>query len=333
MAIIGDNRLHIYVLNVGQADTSVIITPTGEVVVIDAARPDKLVNLLQKLGMSYGDSIAQLVLTHPHRDHCDGANRLALEFRIESAVLSPFWNPCGMGSATYEKFVARLQSNNVHCTFMSGYGRWYPDGPMTTGTSPDINDEALHLEYLGPTNNLIESLREAGVLDTNHLSVMARLSWRQFRMIFAGDAQMENWSCFDSEGMMNKKCKALKAAHHGSGNGTQWERLHRLRPKYVIVPSDPGKKDHLPDVVGTSVFAKYSLVKDSRGQPSNVVTTSADTGTVRITIDEAGTTLLDSFADRSDHRIRLDRATPLEWTSNPTDWQALLSQKCVDLYS
>jgi len=49
-------------------------------------------------------------------------------------------------------------------------------------------------------------------------------------MILAGDAQMENWAAFDQEGLLEDPCAVLKSAHHGSSNGTQWERLRRLEP-------------------------------------------------------------------------------------------------------
>ena len=44
-----DGNLHVYMLSVGQADTSVIISPEGRVVVIDATRPTKLLQLLDDL--------------------------------------------------------------------------------------------------------------------------------------------------------------------------------------------------------------------------------------------------------------------------------------------
>jgi len=65
MPIVPSNDLRIFVLNVGQADTSVIITPQGKVLIIDAYRAAKLVNLLQGLGLQQGEEIAHLIITHP----------------------------------------------------------------------------------------------------------------------------------------------------------------------------------------------------------------------------------------------------------------------------
>ncbi len=50
MPVDAQGRLHVFVLNVGQADASVVVTPGNEVVVIDAVKPDKLTRLLGDLG-------------------------------------------------------------------------------------------------------------------------------------------------------------------------------------------------------------------------------------------------------------------------------------------
>ena len=71
-----DGNLHVYMLNVGQADTSVILSPLGKVIVIDATRPGKLLKLLDDLDNN--NTIEHLIITHPHNDHYSGGNRLAL---------------------------------------------------------------------------------------------------------------------------------------------------------------------------------------------------------------------------------------------------------------
>lgn len=325
MAIGSSGFLRVFLLNAGQADTSVIVLPSGKVIVIDAAKPAKLMDLLGNLGMRPGDLLDHLVITHPHYDHCSAANKLAETFRIGAATLSPFWNPCGMGSPTYQRFVARLQAGNVHCSFVSGYGRWYPDGSMERVSSAPLSTASPFFEFLGPTNNMMVMLDRSEQLNTNHLTVMARLSWHKFRMVFAGDAQMENWAVFDSEDMLKDNCTALKAAHHGSGNGTQWERINRLNPHYVLVPANPSNKRQLPDVVGTAVFARYS-------RPEHVVSIMEQTGSVRLTIKPSGEVTAERFDDRQEDPVDLSHPITLDWQSNPTDWQTLLRDRAVNLH-
>ncbi|MCP4224373.1 MAG: MBL fold metallo-hydrolase, partial [Actinomycetia bacterium] len=161
MAATEDGRLHVYLLNVGQADTSVVVSPEGRVIVIDATRPDKLLGLLQDLGLD--GTIEHLIITHPHMDHFSGGNRLAQVLSIEEATIAPFWHDFGMGPATYRRLIGRLDVQDTNCTFLSGYSRWYPDGAMTTpedNQSPEIDRDAPYLELLGPTNGLVRELEE-----------------------------------------------------------------------------------------------------------------------------------------------------------------------------
>jgi len=195
-----DGCLHVYMLNVGQADTTVIVTPNGTVIVIDAVKPDKLIQLLTDLGID--GAIEHLIITHPHDDHFSGCNRLVQTYQVEEATVPPIWHDFGMGPPTYRSLMARLADQGTNIVFLAGYSRWYPENALITPTGdadPQIDPDAPFLELLGPTNGLVSRLETAKVFETNHLSIMTRFTWKDFRMIFAGDAQMENWSCFDDE--------------------------------------------------------------------------------------------------------------------------------------
>lgn len=93
-----DGKMRIFVLNVGQGDTSVIITPEGKVIIIDAVFPDKLIDLLGQLGIKPGnensndrEEIDELIITHPHLDHFRATNRLLTAYNILSVNLAPYW--------------------------------------------------------------------------------------------------------------------------------------------------------------------------------------------------------------------------------------------------
>ena len=48
MPATADGHLHVYMVNVGQGDTTVIVSPGGRLVVIDAVHPRKLISLLEE---------------------------------------------------------------------------------------------------------------------------------------------------------------------------------------------------------------------------------------------------------------------------------------------
>ena len=103
-----NGELDVYMLNVGQGDTTVIVSPEGNVIIIDAMRPPKLRNLLTQL--ENDDEIEHLIVTHPHSDHYSACNNLADNYNIKEASLALFWNAFGMGPPTYRQFIGRLRA-------------------------------------------------------------------------------------------------------------------------------------------------------------------------------------------------------------------------------
>jgi len=302
--------LEIYVLNVGQADTSIIRTPDGNVIVIDAVKPRKVKHVLNQI--KPGGSISHLIVTHPHLDHYSAVSGLLKAFPVEKVTLAPFWYE--PGTAGYHKIINRIQDEHIPVHFLSGYERFYPDG----GTYPAY-EHRPYVELLGPPNNILEDLHKSDELTPNHLSIIARLTYEEFSMVFAADAQMENWAHYDREGMLEKKCDILKAAHHGSRRGSQWERLERLSPRLVIVSSDPDGSHELPDLIGSVIFLEYDR------DEGHTVTLTRETGTVKIVVDNSATgrfTAL-SYGERPADPVPFGAARPLL----PTDWAQLVISK------
>ncbi|MEM7145318.1 MAG: MBL fold metallo-hydrolase [Verrucomicrobiota bacterium] len=323
-----DGDLHVYMVNVGQGDTTVIISPDGGVIVIDAKNPAKLIQLLNDLGLAAGETIEHFVVTHPHSDHFSGGNRLAQEFAIAEATVAPFWFDFAMGPMTYRRLIARFDENDTKTTFLAGYSRFYPDGAMLpggAGNDPPFDPDAPFLEMLGPTNGMIRMLDDADVFETNHLSIISRLSWGRFRIIISGDAQLENWAFFDDERMLEGTCQVLRSAHHGSKNGTQWERIDRLSPSVVVVSSDPSSGHHLPDLSGAAIFADF----DSRDGQMAVLT--QDAGTIHLRVNAAGRRSFEHFVDGKDADVDLTNGDALTQQNNPTDWPALLQDRVDNL--
>jgi competence protein ComEC len=300
-------NLEIYVLNVAQADTTVIKTPGGKIMVIDAVKPWKMDEILNLAGINGG--IFHLLITHPHYDHYSAASYLVENHTVEKVTLAPFWFN-GTGTPSYHNLINRINDKNIPVRFVSGYERLFPDG----GNFPDYND-CLYLELLGPTNSVLKDLDDADIINPNHLSIMTKLVFRKFAMVSAGDAQMENWAHFDREGMIDEKCDVLKVAHHGSKRGTQWERIERLAPKTVIVSSNPDSGHELPDAIGSVIFSQY----DSK-QNCDVFLTR-DTGTLKIEVTNPSTGRFDiqGYGEGIDDSLAgLNLSAPQN-----TDWAAL----------
>lgn len=300
--------LEIYVLSVGQGDTAIIKTPRGNVVVIDAYRPSKVKDALDIIG---GDgTIAHLIVTHPHLDHYNAVSRLLDTYDVEQVSLAPFWHYAG--TAMYHQIINAVEEKDIPAHFLGGYQRSYPDG----GTYPEYEGE-LYLELLGPPNDILEGLDKWNELNPNHLSIMTRLRYGRFSMVLAADAQMENWFHYDREGMLEEECNVLKAAHHGSKRGTQFERLERLAPELVIVSSELGGTHDLPDLVGSAIFLEYD-----KGEDYSVALTG-ETGTIKLSVDAGGYYDVVSYGEGPSELISTHAPGPMP----QTDWGQIVADK------
>ena len=298
--------LEVYVLNVGQGDTAIIKTPNDNIVVVDAHRPSKAKDALDVI--SPDGTISHLIVTHPHRDHYSAVSRLLSDNDVKKVTLAPFWHYAG--TPAYHQIINRIEQQHIPLHFVAGYERSYPDG----GTFPHHQDD-LYLELLGPPNDVLESL--GSDLNPNHLSILTRLKYRRFSMVFAADAQMENWAHYDREGMLKGECRVLKAAHHGSKRGTQFERLERLEPELVVVSSDPEATHELPDLIGCAIFLEYDEDED------HTVALTSKTGTIKISVDTAGYADVTAFGEGSDDLISGLAPGPM----SQTDWGEILESK------
>jgi competence protein ComEC len=302
--------LVIYLLNVGQADTSVIQTPAGNIIVIDAVSPQKLTDLLSRLRPD--GEIAQLIITHPHDDHYRGADSLLDRFHVQRVTLAPFWQE--PGPPGYHAIINRLSELQVPTRFLCGYERVYPDG----GTYPEY-EESLLLELLGPSNGTLDELARSNTLEPNHLSIISRLCYGKFSMVFAADAQMENWQHYDEEGLLEKKCTILRAAHHGSKRGSQWERIERLSPSLVVVSSDPNGEHDLPDLVGSVIFQEF----DQSADQTAVLTYTSGTIEIEVADPASGQRTVTAYCEASDELVYSGQPGPLPGT----DWTALVEAR------
>jgi len=312
MPIDTNGQMWIYCVNVGQGDTTVIVTPGNKVIIIDAVKAKKIIKLLSDLGMTDQDEIDHIIISHPHNDHYSGVERLINNYQdINALTLTSLWR-YNENTPGYNNIINTAVQKEIPITFLSGYSQVFPD------ESPVLNPNTLRMELLGPSNQFIELLHDANELTINHRSIIARLLLGNFLMVIAGDAQMETWSHFDSEQMLADPCSVLRAAHYGSANGTQYERITRLAAEVLIVSSDPNGKDKLPDLIGRATFLRYA---ESSSKPLTALT--RDTGTIKIEVDLNGSYDVFHYGESRNQDVPIQNQLPLIAAQNPTDWKAL----------
>ncbi len=89
----------------------------------------------------------------------------------------------------------------------------------------------------------------------NNTSIVFTLSWRGWKLLFTGDAEIRSWRTMDGEGMLTP-VHFIKVSHHGSHNGTpSVELLDKILPldrldnrrRVALVSTWEGTYNNVPD--------------------------------------------------------------------------------------
>jgi competence protein ComEC len=211
-------NLRIYALDVGQGDSFLVISPNGKTILIDAGPIDAGDNVVAAL-KSHGVKQVDLVIaTHPHADHIGGIRKVFDNFRIKQFLDSGQT----YGSITYEKMLREIQDNRT------------PYIKAVRGQGIEIEPDVKFNVY-GPPNPLFSESdigKDRSVQNAN--SIVLRLVYGSFSMLFTGDAEFETEARLMEAGT-NLKANVLKIGHHGSRHATSGKFLTAIAPQFALI--------------------------------------------------------------------------------------------------
>lgn len=201
-----DEFLKIYFLDVGQADSTLIIN-NNQTMLIDAGNNEDgnlIVKFIKSLGI---EKIDYLVGTHAHEDHIGGMDDIINNFNIGTVYL-PYTTEKTTTTKTFEDVLDSLIAKNLSIT------------------TANIGDKFT----LGNTNCEIMYVDNSEPEDTNDQSICIRLEFKNESFLFMGDAsgkveKARNWP----------QTNVLKVAHHGSKTSTSKEFLKQVKPQIAII--------------------------------------------------------------------------------------------------
>jgi competence protein ComEC len=215
LTLYAQENLKIYFLDVGQGDSSVNISSTGQVVLIDSGPDESLIlNYLENLNISHIDL---LIASHAHADHIAGMDRIITKYKPRAFLDS------GIPHTTiaYQKMITAIGKYNIN---------YYQ------GTSRKINLGPLTFTILPPANLL---LKES---ELNNNSIVIRLDFKEFSCLFAGDIEKEREDQLLKESRNNLKVDILKIAHHGSSSGSSPLFIQSVNPDTSIISCGKGNQ-------------------------------------------------------------------------------------------
>ena len=198
-----ENNLHVYYIDVGQAD-SILIVNQNHSALIDAGNNDdgkNVVNFIKSKGINKLDYI---VGTHPHEDHIGGLDDVINNIDVDKIYLPKIQT----NTKTYEDVLQAIQNKNKK---ISSFNK---GDKFTIGNA--------NLEVMTDS-----------ILDKNNLNLSSNIIRMEFNgtsFLFTGDAETEN-----EKTIKWQQTDILKVGHHGSTTSTSQNFLNQIKPKYAII--------------------------------------------------------------------------------------------------
>jgi competence protein ComEC len=207
-------RLQVHILDVGQGDSILIITPERKTVLIDAGLSktgDDLVEALNRHGV---DHLDLAIATHPHADHIGGMPKVLTSVPVKMFLDSGQAHP----TATYERLLTTVKERIGQLVI------------ARVGQEFEL-DSGVKLNVLSPAEPLLEDVRGS---EENANSVVVRLSFGNFHALFTGDSEEETEERLIQSGA-DLRAQLLKVAHHGSRYASTEEFLERVKPEVALI--------------------------------------------------------------------------------------------------
>lgn len=207
-----DGRLHIYFLDVGQGDATLIVTPSGRQILVDGGLYPSILTSEVGSHLPFWDKQLDIVVaTHPDADHVAGLPELFERYRVNQLIT----DGTSMGeTAVFDAVLSAAENENSE---------------IRTAVAGEVLrvDEDVHLQILHPGEGRDEENR-------NENSVSMRLTYGRFSYLFTGDAET-----FGERAMLQSgyplQSMVFKAGHHGSRTSSSAEFLAAVQPKIMVV--------------------------------------------------------------------------------------------------
>jgi competence protein ComEC len=257
--------LRIDFIDVGQGDAALVTSPTGKTILVDGGPHQSARALTTFLQAHTRGPLDLILLSHRHEDHLGGLAAAVQQIGARQFLDASVPNS-GPG---YTALMRALEVQQVAVR------------QATRGRVIDLGGGAV-MTLLGPPDPPINGSRS----DVNANSVVARLSFGSFAVLFTGDAEAptETWLLASGATIASP---VLKVAHHGSRYASRLGFLRAVGAQIAIVSAGTGNGYHHPAPETLEHLAR-SGARVYRTDVDGSVTIETDGTTIHVSTTQGG---------------------------------------------
>ena len=246
---VSNHNLRLHFIDVGQGDSSLIITPNGNTILIDAgdeAHAKKVLSYVREQGIEKLDLV---IATHPDADHIGGMDKVIKNFDIGVFAMPDV----SAKTNQYKQIQRELKAKKMRAT------RLYQ------GDEVQIDDD-IDFEILSPVKGKKYD-------DTNEYSIVAKIVYKDTSFILMGDATMENEVDIINN-VPDIDIDVLKLGHHGSSTSSSDYFITKTSPNIAIISCGKNNKYGHPHQEVMRVLKKHGVTPYRTDEMGDIVITS-----------------------------------------------------------
>ena len=289
-----NGELEIHHIDVGQADATLLIEPSGETMLIDSGdwrqSGSEVIDYLEAHDV---DRIDHLVATHGHADHIGGHDEIIEHYETEhDGVGTAYDSGVAATSQTYERYLDAIEAHEVELLVVEEGDRF------------DFGDADVHV--LNPPAG------DSGS-DLHYNSVAMSIEFGEFSYLTTGDAEVDAEQRMVDEHGDNLNADVYQAGHHGSSTSSITPFMDLATPEVAIISSAYDSQYGHPHDEVLEDYADRGIDTYWTGVHGNIVLTtdgeSYDLETQHDASTDAEDLLEEKPADDDDSQASLSRPT------------------------
>jgi competence protein ComEC len=211
--------LEIHHIDVGQAESTLLITPSNETILIDTGdwqdEGETVIDYLDGLGI---ERIDHLIGTHPHADHIGGhAESIAHYEQTRDGVGNIYDSGMSHDTETYAEYLDAVEASNHELLLVE------------EGDELPLESENLSARVLNPTSD-----REGSI---HYNSIALVFEFGEVRYLSTGDAESAAEQRLVTEWREELSADIYQAGHQGSSTSSTREFLRAVDPRVAVISS------------------------------------------------------------------------------------------------